>query len=119
MREYFGWRKNSDMPEVYVHLSMRNVNEALLKHYGIKVEAAKEDTLTPKVCPWCKTMNSPSARFCQSCNVPLDPVSATKAAESQKQKFQFVMDVFSDLAKGASLEDALRDRRKELQALVG
>lgn len=97
---------------------MRDVNEALLKHYGIRVEAAKEDTLTPKVCPWCKTMNSPSARFCQSCNAPLDPISAQKAAEKQKQKFQFVMDVFSDLAKGASLEDALRDRRKELKALV-
>jgi integrase/recombinase XerD len=119
MREFFGWAKDSDMPSVYVHLSGRDVDGTLLKHYGMKVEPPTEhDQLEPKMCPWCKTLNSPSARFCQSCNAPLDPASAEKAAKKQMQKFQFIIDVFKDLTQGVSMEEALKDRRKELEQLV-
>lgn len=38
MREIFGWTKGSDMPSVYVHLSGRDTDSALLKLYGIEVE---------------------------------------------------------------------------------
>jgi integrase/recombinase XerD len=56
MREYFGWTKSSDMPKVYVHLSGRDVDSTLLKHYGIKVEVPKEKEFEPKACPGAKPL---------------------------------------------------------------
>jgi site-specific recombinase XerD len=35
MKILFGWAGNSDVPSVYVHLSGRDVEEALLRIYGI------------------------------------------------------------------------------------
>lgn len=36
MKEFFGWQQDSKMAAVYVHLSGRDVDNALLKVYGIK-----------------------------------------------------------------------------------
>jgi len=35
MNDYFGWVQGSGMPSVYVHLSGRNVDDAILKANGI------------------------------------------------------------------------------------
>lgn len=39
--EYFGWKQGSDMPRIYVHLSGRNLDEAVLKINGIYVQESK------------------------------------------------------------------------------
>ena len=120
MRKFFGWTKDSDMPSVYVHLSGRDVDSTLLKHYGIKVEMPTEDLLEPKPCPWCKAMNSPSARFCQSCNAPLDPASASEAVEKQRKRMEFV-ECFIEWLQQRNPEiadDFFRESRKELAVLA-
>ncbi|WP_340819137.1 hypothetical protein [Methanolobus sp. WCC4] len=35
MNAYFGWVQGSDMPAVYVHLSGRDVDDAVLKANGV------------------------------------------------------------------------------------
>ncbi len=35
MNEIFGWKQGSDMPSIYVHLSSRDVNDAILGVYGL------------------------------------------------------------------------------------
>ncbi|MGI0090539.1 MAG: hypothetical protein ACREBS_02410 [Nitrososphaerales archaeon] len=53
MNEHLGWIPNSRMPAVYVHLSGRNVNNALFKLNGIKIEKEvneKERPLRPLNC---------------------------------------------------------------------
>ena len=119
MREYFGWAKGSRMPEIYVHLSGRDVDSTLLKHYGIKVEVPKEDLLGPKACTWCKAINSPSARFCQGCNAPLDPASATMAMEKQRKRTDFVEHFLERLREEAPgvADNLFREMRKELEEL--
>ncbi len=73
MKEHFGWVQSSDMASVYVHLSGRDVDEALLKTYGIKTgEVPKEEKFKPKNCPRCKTVSSPISKFCQKCGSVLD-----------------------------------------------
>lgn len=121
MREFFGWAKNSDMPSVYVHLSGRDVDSTLLKHYGIRVEAPKEDLLEPKTCPWCQAVSSPSARFCQSCNAPLDPASASLAVEKQRKRMELVERFLERLREEAPeiADNIFRDMRKELAELAG
>ena len=36
MKEVFGWTQGSEMASIYVHLSGRDVDDALLKVYGVK-----------------------------------------------------------------------------------
>jgi integrase/recombinase XerD len=120
MREFFGWTKDSDMPSVYVHLSGRDVDSALLRYYGIKVEAPAENLLEPKTCPWCKVVNSPSARFCQSCNAPLDPSGASEAAERLRRREEFVVRFIERVLREAPGvgENILKEMRQELEELA-
>lgn len=78
MMEYFGWRK-SDMVRRYTHLSGRDMNSAILGHYGIKKIEEEEK----RVCPRCGLENLPSARFCSRCRVPLDLKSAIEFEEKR------------------------------------
>jgi site-specific recombinase XerD len=120
MRMFFGWTKRSDMPEVYVHLSGRDVDATLLKHYGIELEAPTESALEPKTCAWCRAANSPSAKFCQGCNAPLDPASAQRAAENQKKKMEFMDRILERLHQEAPsvLDNIFRESKKEMAELA-
>lgn len=120
MREMFGWTKSSDMPEIYVHLSGRDVDESLLKHYGLNIEKPQEDILAPKTCPWCKAVNSPSARYCQNCNAPLDPASAGKEAEKHASRMEMVDRFFEYLRqKNPKIaDDFFKRESKELEELA-
>jgi integrase/recombinase XerD len=120
LRIFFGWSKHSRMPEFYVHLADQDVDETLLRHYGIKVEAQKKDLLEPQTCPWCKATNSPSARFCQQCNAPLDPASASKALEKQRRQMEFVDDFLKWLQQRNPeiADDYFKEKRRELEGLA-
>lgn len=72
MKEYFGWSQSSDMPSVYVHLSGRDVDNALLKSYGLVSDRAEENGIfNPKRCPRCGHQNPAMNRFCTRCRMPL------------------------------------------------
>jgi hypothetical protein len=93
MREFFGWTKNSDMPATYVHLSGRDIDEDLLKHYGIKPaeeEAKTESPLKPKQCPRCKFTNPAGSKFCAHCSLPLTVETAFKIKEAEHIEEKFV-----------------------------
>jgi site-specific recombinase XerD len=54
MNAYFGWVQGSDMPSIYVHLSGRDIDDAVLKANGIMdkdtpVANAQKDAETPKL----------------------------------------------------------------------
>jgi integrase/ribosomal protein L40E len=73
MKEYFGWVQGSDMAATYVHLSGRDVDDALLKMHGLSHENAKEeDKMKVRLCQRCKEHNSPIAKFCTRCGLPLN-----------------------------------------------
>lgn len=82
MKQYFGWVQGSDMASVYVHLSGRDVDNALLKLNGIKVdEVRKEEQFKALICPRCKGRNSPDAKFCSHCGMCLDEKAAVQVDE--------------------------------------
>lgn len=79
LKEVFGWAQASKMASVYVHLSGRNTDSAILKVYGKKIEEeVKGGVLIPVGCPRCKTENESTNRFCKLCGMPLD-------ADAQKE----------------------------------
>jgi len=94
MKELLGWVQGSDMPSVYVHLSGRDVDSALLKAHGItpslEDEAKVELTSTP--CPRCKQKAGPEVQFCPSCGMILD-VKATVKLEEERAMADQIMDM--------------------------
>ena len=73
MNEYFGWIQGSDISQVYVHLSGRDLDDCVLNLRGIKPKEEKiETTLAPKKCPRCGTINKSTGKFCIRCGLTLD-----------------------------------------------
>ena len=85
--QYLGWTPGSRMPGVYVHLSGRDTDSALLKMYGIEKEENKKEQakLTPLKCSRCQQMNDPTVRFCAKCGLPLKLEAAMEVEGQRKQ----------------------------------
>lgn len=80
MNEYFGWVQGSRMPSIYIHLSGRDVDKAVLKAHGIITEE-EESRPKPKKCVRCKQINPPAAIFCFRCGAALDLKAAIEVEE--------------------------------------
>ena len=87
MNQYFGWIQGSTMPSVYVHLSGKEVDGAILELNGLKKsKEEKESILRPKKCVRCDTINSHQSKFCLKCGGILDLKTAVELQEAQKEE---------------------------------
>ena len=93
MMDYFGWRK-SDMVRRYTHLSGRDMNVAILSHYGIK----KGDEEERPICPRCGLQNMSGAKWCSRCRIPLDLKTAVEA-NKRNDTYNEVMNRFIEKVK--------------------
>ena len=90
-----GWVPGSGMAKVYVHLSGRDQDAAILKAHGIKLEGENgERTARPRQCPRCEAQNASSAKFCRKCGMPLEAEAALSVNKTQEQ----LMTAFVQLA---------------------
>ena len=73
MSEFFGWVRGSDMPSVCVHLSGRDVDNALLKTYGIadSRKETEESALKARNCPRCDIHSAPTNKSNSRCGMLL------------------------------------------------
>ena len=87
MCEYFGWRQGSDMPRTYVHLSGRDVDNAILEMHGLKKTDDKNDNthLKQKQCSICGETNEFELDVCRRCARPLDFKSAMELINKEKK----------------------------------
>ncbi len=86
LRKRHGWSPSSKMPAKYTHVNQKDVDDALLKHYGI-IQEDTEVKRVPKICPICKNINSFDAETCDNCSKPLDLEQAILLEEkTQKEK---------------------------------
>ena len=93
MKEMFGWTQDSKMASVYVHLSGRNIDNALLQLNGLKTEAEvnqEEHSLQLKTCMRCQEKNAPTSRFCARCGSPLD-LETVMALRKEEQRTDELM----------------------------
>jgi len=114
MKEMLGWVQSSDMPSVYVHLSGRDVDNALLKAHGIMPDQEEKTkiTLTTIVCPRCKRRVSAEDKFCSACGMVLDSKTAVKL-EQERMKADQIMDM---LLKDPEVRNLLARKIYELYA---
>ena len=83
--KYMGWVNGSKMVGVYVHLASEDVDEAILKMYGIKTNSNGKD-LEVRQCPRCLMVNPVTSRFCSRCGLPLTEEAIQEVEEWEKRK---------------------------------
>ncbi|OKY77072.1 MAG: XerD/XerC family integrase, partial [Candidatus Methanohalarchaeum thermophilum] len=66
---WLGWVQGSDMPQVYIHLAGRDVDDAYKKIHGIEEkEENKEPQMTPRTCVKCGYKEIPPTKdICPNC----------------------------------------------------
>ena len=98
LKHLFGWRQSSDMAATYVHLSGRDVDDALLVVYGKKKleDTNKEGELSPLECPRCKENNEYSNVFCKKCGWVLDKKAAARLDQKRKQADELIATLTRD-----------------------
>lgn len=104
MKEYFGWVQASKMASVYVHLSGRDVDKAVLAYYGIEKVEEEPDAMKPITC-CCGEHNSPVNNYCNKCGKPLKTETAL-GLDKEKTKAK---DVMNYLFKHPELLDKLKE----------
>jgi len=118
LESQMGWIHGSRQTRTYVHLSLRDQDNAILKAYGIKApenETIQEDK--PKECPRCHTLNPSDAQYCRNCWMPFDVKIALDMEEKEKKTIEALKqsDVVDPLVKKL-IEDA--PETAKLQLLV-
>lgn len=117
MKEYLGWTADSRMPAVYVHMSGRNVDNAILKLNGLKKEQEvdrEEHPLKFRICKKCQETNSPTGRFCARCGAPLD-LKVSIELDREDRNMDSMMDIlFDDPDFETYVETALKNRLRTI-----
>jgi integrase/recombinase XerD len=108
MKEHFGWTQGSEMAGIYVHLSGRDVDDALLKVYGMKKEEPGEaSVLKPKICPRCGQTNPADGKFCSKCGQVVDVRTAADLDKRIRQSIPIV-DTIKVLLSNEAVQKVLR-----------
>ena len=104
---YMGWVQGSQEARTYVHLSGRDIDDAILKMHGKKKEDIKKIDIKkkePKVCPRCKTVNDHLANMCQVCGLGLDKKTVMDYDNMQTDTMQTLASLFQGKDKAKALE---------------
>lgn len=71
LKQFLGWTAGSNMAATYVHLSQRDIQNAVLNMHGIEPPQKINDTFKVGRCPRCKELNPESSLYCGKCGLPL------------------------------------------------
>ncbi len=98
LRAYMGWTPGSSMPGIYVHLSGRDTDAAILAAYGVSTPDSSRMLSRPKACPACGASNPNGSKMCLRCGQPLDMETA-KLADAAYRELAFVLPAIAANAK--------------------
>ena len=81
-----GWRHGSRMTQTYVHFSRTDLDNAVLRAYGIERPDTPSGTgePLPKKCERCSLVNESDAKFCKRCGLPLERELLSRFDEGMK-----------------------------------
>ncbi|MFH2100783.1 MAG: site-specific integrase [Candidatus Micrarchaeota archaeon] len=97
MKVYFGWVQGSGMAGVYVHLSGRDVDQAILDMHGHqKQEDNRSEDLKQMICMRCRAENSPASKFCTSCGTALSSEIAMESGNRLQRSDDLINTLMKD-----------------------
>jgi integrase len=98
LKHLFRWKQSSTMAATYVHLSGRDVDDALLAVYGKKTidHKDKRSELAPIDCPRCKETNEYNNVFCKKCGWVLDSDAAEELSRKRKKADEIISALTKD-----------------------
>lgn len=108
MKEFFGWVQGSDMAAVYVHLSGRDIDNAILDVYNLKNKPKETDQFKPIECPRCSATNSPGSKFCIKCGYALAADVAIQMEDNSRKN-----DVMERLMKDPEFKELVLRKLRE------
>ena len=112
MNQYFGWIQGSDMPATYVHMSGKEVDNAILKMNGFAIKAEEEESkIQPIKCPRCDTINSNSNKHCLKCGGILD-IKVAMELQEEIEKRKKADDFMSKLLQDHDVQKLLMEKLK-------
>jgi integrase len=109
MKEYFGWVQASHMASIYVHLSGRDVDDAILGMYNLKDTKKEEEKFKPVSCPRCTHSNSPGSKFCIKCGFAMD----SDFASYKENKEMMSSDLLNALMKDPHFQEIIAKKLME------
>jgi integrase/recombinase XerD len=88
MNEYLGWVQGSNMPSTYVHLSGRDIDNALLSLNNIRGPEKQDSSerFSLKSCQRCDLKNPPANKFCSRCGTVLDEQTAKELIQQDLER---------------------------------
>ena len=114
MNQYFGWVQGSNMPAIYIHISGRDVDPAILRLYGIKNrEEKRESKLKPKLCPRCEQTNPFTNKFCSRCGMPLDKETIIEVVEKDMKRKQ-MDNILDEMLQDQRFREMFMEKIKEV-----
>ncbi len=97
MNNYLGWTQGSNMAKTYVHLSGRDVDDAILSMYGKKQKQEVNKTIMiPIKCKRCTEINPAGASFCLKCGAPLSVESMLEMDNGRKVGDDIIAKLWAD-----------------------
>ncbi|WP_440953557.1 tyrosine-type recombinase/integrase [Methanococcoides sp. FTZ1] len=105
MKSYLGWTPDSNMAGVYVHLSGKDTDDAVLAMYGMKNVEEQDDAMAIVRCPRCKEINPKTSKLCGKCLYEL-------SEDARKEKEDVMMMLMDALAE----DDRFREIFLQLKA---
>ncbi|MGI0053044.1 MAG: tyrosine-type recombinase/integrase, partial [Thermoplasmata archaeon] len=110
LEQFFGWQPGSPMAKTYVHLSGKEVEEALARAHGIEVGRTETPKASlPRVCARCSTSNDPDGKFCLQCGGPLS-LEGVEEAERWKGEQEQLAALLDDPRVRTFLARRLKDQ---------
>ena len=85
-----GWIHGSKQTQTYVHLSDKDVDNSILKAYGVEIKEKDHPRIDdlPRVCERCGTINTSDAKYCKKCALPLDKSLLLELEEKENKAIE-------------------------------
>jgi len=72
LKALFGWTGDSKMVSTYVHMSGRDIDDAVMQTYGKRPKEMAAPVLTERICPRCRYANGIDFLHCKRCGAALE-----------------------------------------------
>ncbi|MGC8567488.1 MAG: hypothetical protein ACP5M8_07580, partial [Caldisphaera sp.] len=97
LKAFFGWTGGSQMAATYVHLSGRDIDNAVLQANGMSTNNSTiEPKLKIKVCPRCQFQNPIESKYCNRCGALLDENLIMEAQSKETDIKQAIAEALKD-----------------------